>query len=48
MERTSRQPLQTLKANLSFNDRLLEFFDRVEWMQDKLEFLEGIYSKNMH
>jgi hypothetical protein len=32
---------------LAFKDKLLEFFDRVDWKQDRLEFLEEIYSRNM-
>jgi hypothetical protein len=43
----ARQLIQTLKGSLAFKDKLLEFFDRVDWKQDKLEFLEEIYSKNM-
>jgi hypothetical protein len=43
----ARQLLQTLKRNWAFKDRLLEFFDIVDWKQDKLEFLEEIYSKNI-
>jgi hypothetical protein len=43
----ARQLLQTLKGNLAFKEKLLEFFDSVDWRQDKLEFLEEIYSRNM-
>jgi hypothetical protein len=43
----ARQLLQTLKGNLAFKDRLLEFFDRVDWKQDRLEFLDEIYSRIM-
>jgi hypothetical protein len=43
----ARELLKTLKGNLAFKERLLEFFDRVDWKQDKLEFLDEIYSRNM-
>jgi hypothetical protein len=43
----ARQLLQTLKGKLAFKNKLLEFFDRGDWEQDKLEFLDEIYSKNM-
>jgi hypothetical protein len=43
----ARQLLQTLKGSLAFKDRLIDFFDRVDWKHDKLEFLEEIYSRNM-
>jgi hypothetical protein len=26
---------------------VLEFFDRVDWKQDKLEFLDQIYSRSL-
>jgi hypothetical protein len=32
---------------LAFKDKLVEFFDRVDWKQDKLEVLDEIYSTNM-
>jgi hypothetical protein len=32
---------------LAFKDKLTEFFDRVNWKQDKLEVLDEIYSRNM-
>jgi hypothetical protein len=43
----ARELLKTLKGNLAFKDKLLEYFDRVDWKQDKLEFLDEIYSRNM-
>jgi hypothetical protein len=43
----ARKLLKTLKGNLAFKDKLLEYFDRVDWKQDKLEFLDEIYSRNM-
>jgi hypothetical protein len=43
----ARELLKTLKGNLLFKNKLLEYFDRVDWKQDKLEFLDEIYSRNM-
>jgi hypothetical protein len=43
----ARELLKTLKGNLAFKEKLLEFFDRVDWKQEKLEFLDEIYSRNM-
>jgi hypothetical protein len=41
----ARELLKTLKSNLAFKEKLLEFFDKVDWKQDKLEFLDEIYSR---
>jgi hypothetical protein len=46
-EAAAKELLKTLKCNLAYKDKLLEFFDRVDWKQDKLEFLDEIYSRNM-
>jgi hypothetical protein len=43
----ARELLKTLKGNLAFKEKLLQFFDRGDWKQDKLEFLDEIYSRNM-
>jgi hypothetical protein len=43
----ARELLKPLKDNWAFKDKVLEFFDRVNWKQDKLEFLDQIYSRSI-
>jgi hypothetical protein len=43
----ARELVKALKDNWAFKGRVLEFFDRVEWKQDKLEFLDQIYSRSL-
>jgi hypothetical protein len=43
----ARELLKALKENWAFKDKVLEFFDRVDWKQDKLEFLDQIYSRSL-
>jgi hypothetical protein len=43
----AREILRCLKTNWAFKGRVLEFFDRVDWKQDKLEFLDQIYSRSL-
>jgi hypothetical protein len=42
-----RELLKALKGNWAFKGKVLEFFDRVDWKQDKLEFLDEIYSRTL-
>jgi hypothetical protein len=44
---TARELLKAVKDNWAFKGKVLEFFDRVDWKQDKLEFLDEIYSKSL-
>jgi hypothetical protein len=44
----ARELLKVLKDNWAFKGKVLEFFDRVDWKQDKLEFLDQIYSRSLH
>jgi hypothetical protein len=41
----ARELLKAVKDNWAFKGKVLEFFDRVNWKQDKLEFLDEIYSR---
>jgi hypothetical protein len=43
----ARELLKTLKGNWGLKGKVLEFFDRVDWKQDKLEFLDQIYSRSL-
>jgi hypothetical protein len=43
----ARELLKALKGNWAFKGKVLEFFDRVDWRQDKLEFLDEIYSRSL-
>jgi hypothetical protein len=43
----ARELLKALKDNWAFKGKVLEFFDRVDWKQDKLEFLDQIYSRSI-
>jgi hypothetical protein len=43
----ARELLKPLKDNWAFKDKVLEFFDRVDWKQDKLELLDQIYSRSL-
>jgi hypothetical protein len=43
----ARELLKAVKGNWAFKDKVLEFFDRVDWKQDKLEFLDEIYSRSL-
>jgi hypothetical protein len=36
-----------MKGNWAFKGKVLEFFDRVDWKQDKLEYLDQIYSRSL-
>jgi hypothetical protein len=42
----ARELLKALKGNWAFKGKIIEFFDRVDWKQDKLEFLDEIYSRS--
>jgi hypothetical protein len=42
----ARELLKTLKGNWALKDKVLEFFDRVDWKLDKLEFVDQIYSRS--
>jgi hypothetical protein len=42
-----RELLKAVKGNWAFKGKVLEFFDRVDWKQDKLEFLDEIYSRSL-
>jgi hypothetical protein len=44
----ARELLKAVKNNWAFKGKVLEFFDRVNWKQDKLEFLDEIYSRSLH
>jgi hypothetical protein len=43
----ARELLKALRSNLAFKGKVLEFFDRVDWKQEKLEFLDEIYSRSL-
>jgi hypothetical protein len=43
----ARELLKTLKGNWALKGKVLEFFDRVDWKQDKLEYLDQIYSRSL-
>jgi hypothetical protein len=43
----ARELLKALKGHWALKDKVLEFFDRVDWKQDKLEFLDQIYSRSL-
>jgi hypothetical protein len=43
----ARELLKALKHNWALKGRVLEFFDRVDWKQDKLEYLDMIYSRSL-
>jgi hypothetical protein len=43
----AKELLKALKDNWAFKDKVLEFFDRVDWRQDKLELLDQIYSRSL-
>jgi hypothetical protein len=43
----AKELLKALKGNWALKDKVLEFFDRVNWKQDKLEFLDQIYSRSL-
>jgi hypothetical protein len=43
----ARELLKALKDNWAFRGKVLEFYDRVDWKQDKLEFLNRIYSRSL-
>jgi hypothetical protein len=43
----ARELLKALKGNWALKGKVLEFFDRVDWKQDKLEFLDQIYSRSL-
>jgi hypothetical protein len=43
----ARELLKALKSNWALNGKVLEFFNRVDWKQDKLEFLDQIYSRSL-
>jgi hypothetical protein len=45
---TARELIKALKDNWAFKGKVLEFFDRVNWKQDKLEFLDQIYTRSIH
>jgi hypothetical protein len=41
-----KQLLDTLNSNWVLKDKVLEYFDRVNWKQEKLEFMHEIYCKS--
>jgi hypothetical protein len=43
----ARELLKALKDNWALKGKVLEFFDQVDWKQDKLEFLDQIYSRSL-
>jgi hypothetical protein len=43
----ARDLLKAHKGYWAFKGKVLEFFDRVDWKQDKLEYLEQIYSRSL-
>jgi hypothetical protein len=43
----ARELLKVVKSNWAFKGKVLEFFDKVDWKQDKLEFLDEIYSRSL-
>jgi hypothetical protein len=43
----ARELLTALKGNWALKGKVLEFFDRVDWKEDKLEYLDQIYSRSL-
>jgi hypothetical protein len=43
----ARELLKAVKGNCAFKSKVLKFFDKVDWKQDKLEFLDEIYSRSL-
>jgi hypothetical protein len=43
----ARDLLKAVKGSWAYKGKVLEFFDRVDWKQDKLEFLDEIYSRSL-
>jgi hypothetical protein len=44
---TARELLKAVKSNWAFKGKVLVFFDKVDWKQDKLEYLDEIYSRSL-